>query len=260
MSADLHISTGAMALDALPADEASAFAEHLSDCPTCSEEFRGLQETAAMLGAAEAFRPPAALRERVLEAAARTPQLPPILPGQQGRHRSTELPAGAAGDKNMVDIGSAAPHKVSWLRRPTGWLAAAAAVVLVAGGISWAVLAGRTTPPSASDQLRQCVSQDAAAKKVSPNVGAGGSAEVSTSCSGVVVQLPTMAPPPPGRAYQVWKIDGGAPQSEGIVNTAAGAPLVMPMKSGDAAVAVTVEPAGGSKAPTTKPIWAVPLT
>ncbi|MDQ2848002.1 MAG: anti-sigma factor [Actinomycetota bacterium] len=267
MSAELHMSTGAMALDALPADEATAFAEHLADCPTCAEEFRGLQETAALLGAAEAVRPPAALRDRVLEAAARTPQLPPIVLGLQGRHRSTELPPDAPVDQparsdgnTVVPIGSAAPHKVSWLRRPTGWLAAAAAVVVIAGGVTWAVRGSQTAPPTASQQLQQCVTSDSAAKKVNPNVGTGGSVDVSTHCLGVVLQLPEMAAPPAGKAYQIWKIDGGAPQSEGLVNLAANAPLVLPIKAEDAALAVTVEPAGGSKAPTTAPIWAVRLT
>lgn len=270
MSAELHISTGVMALDALPADEATAFAEHLADCPTCAEEFRGLQETAALLGAAEAARPPAALRDRVLEAAASTPQLPPIVPGLQGRHRSTELPPEApvdqpaASDGNtVVPIGSAGQRKVSWLRRPTGWLAAAAAVVVIAGGVTWAVRSSQTAPPTASQQLQQCVANDAAAKTLPPNIGTGGSVVESSACSAIVLHLPTMATPQAGKAYQIWMIENSStPKSLGLVQAdASGNSAALPVAttSKDLQVAVTVEPAGGSPKPTTEAVWAAPL-
>src|ERR1700712_1397747 len=55
---DQHLNTGAMALDALPPDEAAAFSLHLETCPTCSAELTSFLETAAILGSSVAQTPP----------------------------------------------------------------------------------------------------------------------------------------------------------------------------------------------------------
>ncbi len=258
--ADVHLSTGAMALDALPADEATAFGEHLADCPTCSEEYRGLQATVAMLGAAEAERPPRGLRARVLNAAARTPQLPPLIAGKPGRHRTDAATAdAAAADRGVTPIGSAPSRRASWLRRPTGWLAAAAAAVVIGAGITLAVNNGDNSPPTASD-LSQCVAADRAVAQLKPNVGDGGSLTRSDSCGAAVLHLPQMAAPKPGQAYQMWVITGSTPpKSLGMVPSLAGADLPLQIHPGDAAIAVTVEPAAGSVEPTQPPVWKVNL-
>src|ERR1700712_5240119 len=75
---DQHLNTGAMALDALPPDEAAAFSLHLESCPTCTAELTSFLETAAILGSSVAQTPPASLRRSVMEAVGRTPQLPPL--------------------------------------------------------------------------------------------------------------------------------------------------------------------------------------
>jgi len=257
--ADVHLSTGAMALDALPADEATVFGEHLADCPTCSEEYRGLQATVAMLGAAEAERPPRGLRARVLNAAARTPQLPPLIAGKPGRHRTDAATADAAHADEVTPIGSAPSRRTSWLRRPTGWLAAAAAAVVIGAGITLAVNNGDNSPPTASD-LSQCVAADRAVAQLEPNVGDGGSLTRSDSCGAAVLHLPKMAAPKPGQTYQMWLItDSAAPKNLGFVPSLAGADLPMQIHPGDAAIAVTVEPAAGSVEPTQPPVWKVNL-
>ncbi len=262
--ADLHLSTGAMALDALPAEEAERFADHLAHCETCAEEYRGLQATAAMLGAAEAIRPPARLRVWVLNAAARTPQLPPEMGIPVGRHRSSDGQSTGAATTDtpatdVIAIGSAPSRRRSWIRRPTGWLAAAAAVVLIGGGLIWGIKAGNTTPPTASE-LSQCVVADPAATKLTPNVGDGGSLTRSDSCGAVLLNLPAMAAPGAGEGYQMWLIDGNkAAKSLGMVNNLNGVVMPLQIHQGDQSVAVTVEPAAGSEQPSHDPIWQVNL-
>jgi len=59
------------------------------------------------------------------------------------------------------------------------------------------------------------------------------------------------------QAYPLWAIDGGAPESIGLMQASAdgSATVTVPYDAEDATtLAITVEPAGGSPAPTTDPI------
>jgi anti-sigma-K factor RskA len=75
----------------------------------------------------------------------------------------------------------------------------------------------------------------------------------------VVLTAASLGPAPAGRTYQLWGIPaGGAPQSLGTFAAdaagSAGAVLRAPAGAAFGAIAVSVEPAGGSPAPTTTPI------
>jgi pilus assembly protein CpaE len=66
----LHDLTAAYALDALDADEARAYEEHLGSCPRCRDELAALTQTSAALAyAVPPAEPPAGLRERIVSAA-----------------------------------------------------------------------------------------------------------------------------------------------------------------------------------------------
>src|SRR2546423_599850 len=104
---DLHELTAAYALDALRPDEAEAYEAHLAQCEPCREELARLAEPAAALAwAAGPATPAAALRGRILDAA-------------------------AAERTNVV------PLRRPWLIRATAGGAAVAACVAVGLGI-WA--------------------------------------------------------------------------------------------------------------------------
>jgi anti-sigma factor RsiW len=85
MTDNLHTLLGPYALDAVSPEEHEAFEQHLHTCAACREELEGLQATAARLGAAAAAAPSAELRDRVMDAIARTPQERPrvatVMPG-----------------------------------------------------------------------------------------------------------------------------------------------------------------------------------
>ena len=69
----------------------------------------------------------------------------------------------------------------------------------------------------------------------------------------IVEDMPSM---PEDRTLQVWVIEGDNPEPSGLLDPAgnmAAAPITTPL-NGAAAIAVTVEPAGGSDAPTTDPV------
>ena len=68
---ELHELTAAYALDALDADEAEAYEQHLGQCEECREELAGLSEAAGHLAfATVAPAPPPPLRAVILERAA----------------------------------------------------------------------------------------------------------------------------------------------------------------------------------------------
>jgi hypothetical protein len=257
MSTDPHLDTGARALHALPPDEAARFDEHLASCELCAAEYASLLETTALLGTAVAESAPATLEERLIRLIGVTPQLPPA-------HSEDTGPA------TLVDAGSAAPvapgvsghvPAAPWYRRRWAW--AAAAAVAAAAIVIAVIIAVRGTPTSPTEEAaRACVEQASDAIITHPTVGAGGQVTTSASCHAAVVDLPTLPGLPTDRGYQLWVIAGTQARSAGMVQeqiAAGGVSVVTPLSEGDTNVGITVEPASGSKAPTTQPIWLTPL-
>ena len=81
---------------------------------------------------------------------------------------------------------------------------------------------------------------------------------------GVLLIASGLAPAPSGKTYEFWLIPkAGAPQPAGLFEAGTnGAALHFrkgPLPENPAAVAVSVEPPGGSAAPTTKPVLVVAL-
>jgi len=93
---DPHTLAGAYAMDALDRLDQVRFERHLAGCDACAQEVAELRETAARLGAATAEPPPAALRERVLAAAAHTRQHVPVVEREKRRTFLIIVPATAA--------------------------------------------------------------------------------------------------------------------------------------------------------------------
>lgn len=260
MTTDQHLNTGAMALGSLPQDEAVDFLGHLETCSTCTAELTSFQETAAILGGSVAQTPPASLRRAVMEAVARTPQLPPVTDSvnELGRHRqATESTVISVPAQSAAVI----PMRRQWYRRPQALLAAAAAVLVIGGGTTLVVTQQSSTPSSATGAA--CVAAALDRSVLTPNVGTGGDVAFSPTCDTAVVNMPDLPALPVGKTYQLWVLSGEKATSAGLVDRKAdGSVTAIPaaVHTGATAVGVTVEPAGGSTAPTTTPIWIVPLT
>jgi len=77
MTAELHMLTGAYALDAVSDVDRAEFERHLGECDACRQEVAELRATGARLGVAAAVDPPPSLKPAVLADVARTRQLPP---------------------------------------------------------------------------------------------------------------------------------------------------------------------------------------
>lgn len=270
-SADLHLSTGAMALHALPGDEESQFLDHLDDCESCAPELAGFTETLGRLAVLTEQAPPASLRTSVLAAVAVTPQLPPMV-ADAGRHRVAEadepvaapapqVPAGGGDADGDSDGGTVIPLRRHWYQRPATLIAAAViAIALVVSGI---VIANR--PGSGTENLatmESCVATAADAQVLTPTVGAGGNVRYAPSCGAATVTLPEVPDAPQGMGYQMWVMTGPTAAPVGMVTTGAtGTPDPMTFEVQDPAtdIGVSVEPAAGSTTPTTDPIWVVHL-
>jgi anti-sigma-K factor RskA len=91
MSTDLHILSGAYALDALSEDEQAEFEAHLAECEACREEVAEMQATLGDVGAAFEQAPPTGLKDRVLAQIDQTPQDVPLQPRTSSSEAETSL-------------------------------------------------------------------------------------------------------------------------------------------------------------------------
>jgi hypothetical protein len=248
---DLHGLTGAYALDALVGPELDQFSRHLGGCPGCEHEVRGFRETATQLALAVAATPPPQLRPQVLAAVAATRQLPPEVPAAGPARRRPSWQAGGG-----------------WVPR----LATASVAVLAAAAIVAAVLLG-IRQSDTQQQLNQARARNRAVAAVltAPDARL---ATAATSAGGVLTVvasprrheavvtttgLPVLTA---SKVYELWFVAGTSARPAGLLPRPVGghtAPvLATGLVRGDE-VALSVEPAGGTRKPTTTPIVAVPV-
>jgi anti-sigma-K factor RskA len=250
---DLHALTGAYAVDALDAAERERFEQHLSRCPSCAHEIAGMQETATRLAVAVAGPPPARLKAAVLTAAAQTRQHPPVLnagpqPAALGRARHRH--------------GGARPRRRFRLAVPVAALATAAAIAL---GVTVGVQQSRLDQAHAQQHEVTAVLSAPDARIVSGRTALGGHTTMVVAASldkmvFTTAGLPALAH---ARVYELWLLTpaGGAIPNGLLPKASAGAtaPVITAGPAHGDQVAVTVEPAGGSKQPTSKPIVVLSL-
>jgi len=241
---DLHGLSGAYALDALTGLELDQFEHHLHRCPPCENEVRGFRETATRLALAVAASPPAGLRERVLTAASVTRQLPPeVSQAPPARLRRARSP---------------------WLPRLAAAVTAAAVAAAVALGVIQSSTQHQLDRAQAENRSVAAVLAAPDARLAVHRTTAGGVATVVASQSRHALIISTAGLPAlsGGKVYELWFLSGQTARRAGLLPApAAGrtAPLLASGLAAGDAVALTVEPAGGTSHPTTKPIVVVPL-
>lgn len=221
----------AYVLGALDPAEARAFEEHIAGCGRHDADLAAHRRVAGGLArTVEPIAPPAGLRGRLLAAAeAERPTL---------RHQADpiEFPVERAQRR-------APRFSISW--------AVAAAFGIIALGLAiWNVTLLGDDEPSTDGPQQYAFS------------GTGGSGEVTRvpGSSIVVVELRDLQNLAADQDYQVWAIAGGEPQSLGLLRVQDGAAILAGEAAGSIeAVAVTIEPAGGSPLPTSDPILTAPL-
>lgn len=243
MSPDLHTLTGAYALDALPDDERREFERHLATCGACQQEVAELRTTAGRMAAAGYEEPPAGLKGRVMAE---------IDTVRQERPRTVDPREERPG--NVVPL--------SRRRAAQGILAAAAVVLAIAAvalGVTVSELRGQVDTLEAQASQVADVLAAADAELISLETDVGGVAQfVYSSSQGEAVFLAKGLPRlPEDEVYELWLIGADGPVPAGLFRPGERGTATQLLAGGIGsaqAVAVTVEPAGGSPEPTTDPI------
>jgi hypothetical protein len=229
---DPHTLAGAYALDALAGADRARFERHLSGCPSCTQEAQALRETTAQLAATVVSRPPDGLRERVLAAAARTRQTPRVA----GQIRST------------------------WPGRRWGMAIACGvlAVSLAFGGIAFSTQQQLSQEQSRARAIAAVLNAPDATMMTAPATTRGRATVVMSHQARALVftaaRLPAL---PTAERYELWLMGSTGARSAGMLpapHQSMTAPVVVSgLQAGDK-VALTVEPAGGAKQPTSPTI------
>jgi hypothetical protein len=270
---DIDELAGAIALDAVPADEWPEIEEHLASCRRGHPHIRELRSVATLLlEAAPEIEPPAALRGRILAAAradldAGAAPITPLPRPEPSPPATAAAPAEAP--SNIVPI----ERKRPWWSN-AGWIAAAAAVVVAAALGFWSLSLRDDldqTEQRLADAERELNAQQGALAALLGDgheirftatlPGAGGS--VLQQSDGAVTLVVHGLPPKENMTYQVWALRDGRPESLGIFEPHATGRTVVPIDGslqGVDAVAITLEPGpSGSPGPTSDPVLVAPL-
>jgi anti-sigma-K factor RskA len=244
-SPDIHALGGAYVLDAVDDIERASFDRHLAECDTCAVEVAEYRETVTRLADGTWSVPPPRMREQVLARAGATPQVAP-----PGHRRGGASPvtrwrrlAAAAAAVAVLGAGSAATTYVVQEQRIAGERAAVA-----------------TAQDRASRIQAVLAAPDAALRSGAMTGGGRVTVVVSDTQDAGVVVLAGAPAPGPDRAYQLWVVDQVTPISVGLLPAGQNeATELIEGVRGRAAFAVSLEPAGGSPAPSTTPLVGISL-
>ena len=267
----------AFALDALDAPQCDAFRSHLASCPECQAALTDFRRVSAGIGLTVPLEaPPAALRTRAIAFATAGG------PSTIGSSRFAPSPVPARVTPVTPSSGG------------SSWLAAAAAAVIAvgAGAYAWSlrseVASLRDLVTTVTESVAQLRGQLASVRldnarmlhtldvvdapdvvKIDLRGQAGAPAATGhafwSRTRGMAFNAEKLPALDKGRIYQLWVIPAGdqaAPVSAGVFSVdAAGTSLALanvPAAELPAphVVAITVEPLGGSAAPTSSPVLA----
>jgi anti-sigma-K factor RskA len=232
----------AYVLGALPEEERLEFEQYLLTNPDLQAEVEELGTVAGLLAfSPQQQEPPPELRRRIMD--------------------TVEAEA-----LHSVEAVQPRAGRLSWLAGL--WeaigardLALAAAAMLVVGLFSWGMLLqGEVRDLQGRVQSLQNQPQDQGPQMIA--LGGAGTEQgaqaqlVTLERDRAVLVAENMPPVPEGKTYQIWVIKGDTPHPSSIFEPEGDSIAVVveePVEGADA-VAVTVEPEGGSKEPTTEPM------
>ena len=252
------------ALNAISADERSTIEAYVADAdPTIATTFadrvRTCRETVTSAYAIGQVEPPADLFERIVA------QLPDsahrdTTPRESLRLVDTSTVLAEGSVSATDELAGRRAAKASMSAKASRWVvAAAAAVVIAVGGVT---IAQNLQDSSLQEQVLQA--SDVRTEELA--IGQGGIAELAVSGeeNAAIVTLSGIPSPAEGYVYQMWRIpaDGTSPVSVGTMtgDDVAGTKVTeLNDINGFTAVAITVEPEGGSATPTLPVVAEIPL-
>lgn len=238
MHDELLDNVAAYALGVLPAAEAAEVESHLQTCEQCRAEYEYLRPAVT----AVAYSAEACADEKSGGVAAS-----PLLKARIMRRVRTEAAA-------------ARPARVRF--GPGYVVAAACLAIAILAALTAFSLNRRLNQELALSALQSQTIADLTSPESARYRFASG--EVVTHADRLYLTMHGLAVPPPGRVYQAWTLAKGstrvAPSSTFVPANGGTAVLRLPQSAANVvAVAVSVEPEGGSQQPTTKPIALVKI-
>ena len=250
---DLKDQVAAYVLGSLDREERAAFEAHLAGCDDCATEVRELRRVADALAHAVPQRTPRPeLRRRVLESYGRA-SLPPDVSSQRVSGTMRWLPLAAT---IVVAVGLGG-YAFSLQERIRDLEARLNQAMLQASAAEGAVAEARRVSGELQSAMGvlaapDLVRIDLMGQAVAPQASARA---LWSRARGMVFTSSSLPALPAGRVYQVWVVTAQAPISAGLLTpgpdgtgqTFFSTPPDIPAP---AAVAVTIEPAGGVPAPT----------
>jgi anti-sigma-K factor RskA len=228
---ELLESVAAYALGILPASEAALVSEHLETCEACREEYRFVRPAVTAV---------AYSAEACADASSGAAVTSPLLKARV-----------------MKRVRAEAPRHLQPRVWPAYAVAAACLAIAILTGLADLSLNDRLNRERAQTASQAQTIADLTAPESQRFYFTGG--EVLTHGGRLYVAMRGLPAPPKGHVYQAWTLAKGAktvapsvtfePDSGGVVVV-----RLPETATTIAAVAVSVEPEGGSKQPTTKPI------
>ena len=253
-------------IGALSSSEAAEFERHLEGCSACTEEVSALRSVTAELSSTVATAPPPELRAAVLAAISATPQRDV----EQGKAPASRSAASTAPSTSArASTAPASAGVVRPLRSRYSWapaLLAAAAVIaaLGFGGWAWHDRQSANAEARRASALTAQLTELLSARDVKMASGHGESSQttgtvvLSPSRNEVVLVASDLPALPAGKVYEAWTIRKHPVPAGTFTPAESKAVVKLPPRALHAAsVALTVEPAGGSPAPTSNPIITV---
>jgi hypothetical protein len=230
---DMHPLSGAYAVDALDDLERARFERHLTECPDCAAEVASLREAAALLALSVDTGPSAQLRSRVLAEISTVRPLPPTAPTQEVVRRTA--------------------------RRFPQLVAAAVTAALLATGVgvtAWHPWQKDVTVAPVAVSQRVMDAPDARNQSISFDDGSRATLWHSSSVGRAVLVTKNMAPAPSGKVYELWlQAADGTFVPAGLMDSGGDRTFVLHGALKDSkGVGITVEPAAGSKTPSSVPV------
>lgn len=285
---EVHLLTGAYALNALEKSERDGFEAHLLESEDLRMEVAGMSETAVLLGlSSRPITPPTELKNTIMSLLDRTPQLgvdeaadttsaTADTASTTGGLRAVPMDATptASQQESIHSIASGArprserrgsEHRARarWFARPVGVLAAAAAAVAIF--VSGSVLGQGLTDDGGVQRQASSLAELTAASDLETtisDVAGGGSAKLiwSTELERAAVLVDDLPALDGDRTYQLWYIDGSGARPAGLFDASSAGTswkvLDGTLTEADS-VGITVEPSGGSTSPTSDPILVI---
>jgi hypothetical protein len=251
-------SVAVLALGALPAAESDAVVAHLRTCENCRREYDDLRSVANLVG---------------FEAESTPNELDELSAARMKARVMSAVRADVASHARRTAATVAPARAATW----PYYAAAAALVLAVVTSVSTVATRGQLAADEQriallqnEEAARRAALTDAQAKRdelaqrlaliVAPGAKhfAVPSGEVIETRGRIVIAFAHLPAAPDGKVYQAWTLARGAkgvaPSLTFTPDAAGNAVIELPEAAGNlAAVALSVEPAGGSKAPTSKP-------